>query len=89
MKRTPDPSNAFMRDPAVAIMISCLGKMEGALTFLYSNTQFLAENVHAAIIGHLEIVDTSHDAREVVVRRKWRLTGFANDCEHRSEILET
>lgn len=63
--------------------------MEGALTFLNCNTELLAKNLHAAVIGHLEVVDASHDTREIVVRRQRRLARLANHGEHGREILET
>lgn len=62
--------------------------MESPLTFLCSQGEFLAHNVERAVIRHLQVVDTSHDARQIVIRCVWRLAGFAHHGEHGRKTLE-
>ena len=62
--------------------------MESALAFLNGNPEFLAEDDHVAVVGHLEVVDASHDGREELVRSVGRLCRLADDGEHGRESLE-
>jgi hypothetical protein len=62
--------------------------MECALALHDSYPELPAENVDVAVVWHLEIVDTRHDRREVVVRRVWRLAWLAHNGEHGCKVLE-
>lgn len=46
---------------------SWLRKVESTLAFLDCNVEFLSENLNAAVVWHFEVVDTRHDAREIVI----------------------
>jgi hypothetical protein len=76
---------------AIELMIKCrdgLRKMECALALHDCYPELLAQNVNVAVIRHLEIVDTCHDRREVVIRRVRGLAGLAHDGKHGGEVLE-
>src|SRR5690349_8788908 len=62
--------------------------MESTLALLHGDTQLLTEYLPGAVIRHLEIVDASHDRREVVVGRVWWLCWLADHCKHGCETLE-
>jgi hypothetical protein len=62
--------------------------MESTLAFLDGNPEFLAEDGHAAVVRHLEVIDASHDTGKIIVRRIRGLARLADNCEHRSEVLE-
>lgn len=68
---------------------SFLGKVKSALAFLNCNIQFLAQYLHATVIGHLEIINARHDAWKVVVRSIRRLAWLADHGEHGGKTLET
>lgn len=68
---------------------SKLRKMESTLAFVDGDIQFFFENFHRTVIWHFEIVDTGHNAREVVVRGVRRLAWLADHCEHRCKAFET
>lgn len=63
IKVTPNTDNVCS-SPACVLF---LRKMEGALSFLNSNTELLTENLHTAIVGHLEIIDAGHDTWKIVI----------------------
>jgi hypothetical protein len=62
--------------------------MESALALADGHAELLAEDLDGAIVGHLQVVDTSHDGRKVVVGRKGWFAGFADNREHRRESFE-
>lgn len=62
--------------------------MESALAFADGNAEFFPQYFDAAVVWHLEIVDTGHDRRQIVVGCEWWLAGLANNCEHWCESLE-
>jgi hypothetical protein len=68
---------------------SFLGKVKSALAFLNCDIQFLAQYLHATVIGHLKIINARHDAWKVVVRSIRRLARLADHSEHGSKTLET
>lgn len=63
-------------------------QMEGTLALLDSSEELLPHHVNVAIVGKFEIVDTSHDARQIIVRRVGWLAGLAHHREHRRQALE-
>jgi hypothetical protein len=77
-----------MSIPSLATTTTHLRKMKSPLPLLKRRRKFLAQNLHRAIIRHLEVIHARHDRRQVVVRRVRRFAGFANDGEHRREVLE-
>ena len=83
MENTPNPVM-----PKRVVQPACLGKVEGALPFLNGNTELFAEDLHTAVIGHLEVIDTSHNTWKIIVRRVWRLARLADDRKHWSKVLE-
>ena len=71
-----------------SIASRCLRKMERALALFHSSVEPGAQNVDVAVVGHLEVVDASHDGREELIRSVWRLCRLADDGEHGRESLE-
>ena len=63
--------------------------MEGTLAFLDSNIELITEDIHAAVIWHLKVVDACHNTWEVVVRCVRRLTWLADHSKHGRETLES
>ena len=63
--------------------------MEGALALLDSKVQFGAQGVKIAVVGHLEVVDASHDGWEEIVRGVGSLSVLADDSEPWCEVFET
>jgi len=47
--------------------LSRLRKVETPRSFQHGHPQFLFHNLPARVIGELQVVDASHDARKVVV----------------------
>lgn len=66
-----------------------LGQVECSLSLFDGNGQSRLESIQAAVIRQLEIVDTGHDTREVIIRRVGRLAGATHYGEDGGEILET
>ena len=62
--------------------------MESALSFSNSSVKPLPHHVQVRVIGQLKVVDTCHDAGQVVVRGVRRLAGLTHDSEHGREALE-
>ena len=62
--------------------------MESALALSNSHAELLAQNVHGAVVGHLEVVDARHDRGQVVVGSVRWLARLAHDGEHGREVLE-
>ena len=62
--------------------------MESALAFSNSGVQSGTHNIEISVVGKFEVIDASHDTREVVVRGIWWLAWFANDGKHRGETLK-
>ena len=58
------------------------------MALLDSKVQFGAQGVKIAVVGHLEVVDASHDGREELVRSVGSLRRLADDGEHWCESLE-
>ena len=71
-----------------SIEISRLRKMERALALFHSSVEPGAQDVDVAVVGHLEVVDASHDGREELVRSVGSLRRLADDGEHWCESLE-
>jgi len=56
--------------------------MEGTLALLDGKHNLIPHHLQSAVVGQLEIVDTSHDAGKIVVGAIWRLSRFADDGQH-------
>ena len=67
----------------------CLREVERTLALVDSKVQFGAQGVKVTVVGHLEVVDTSHDGWEEVVRGEGSLSGLADDGKHGRERFET
>ena len=65
-----------------------LRKMERALALFHSSVEPGAQDIDVAVVGHLEVVDASHDGREELIRSVGRLCRLADDGEHGRESLE-
>lgn len=65
-----------------------LRKMERALALFHSSVEPGAQDVDVAVVGHLEVVDASHNGREELIRSVGCLCRFADDGEHGRESLE-
>lgn len=65
-----------------------LRQMECSLSLLNGDGESLPENIQTAIIGKLEVVHTSHDARKVIIRSIRRFTGPTDHSEDGSKTLE-
>jgi hypothetical protein len=63
--------------------------MERALALLHRDRHFPAQDVNAAVVGHLEVIDACHDRGEVVVGCVGRFAGLAHDGEHGCQVFET
>ena len=63
--------------------------MKCALTLADGGVKPGAHDLEIGVVRKLKVVDTSHDAREVVIRRVGWFTGFADDREHWCQRLET
>ena len=77
------------RDERRSIESQRLRKMERALALFHSSVEPGAQDIDVAVVGHLEVVDASHDGREELIRSVGRLCGLADDGEHGCESLET
>jgi hypothetical protein len=66
-----------------------LGQVESPLPLLDSNIQTVAQDFQIRVVWKLEIIDTGHDAWQIVVRRVWRLTRLADDGEHWCKALKS
>lgn len=64
-------------------------QMESPLALLDGHKQPLTQDFDAAVVGQLEIVDASHYARKIVVRRVRGFAGTADNREHWRQALET
>lgn len=84
------PIVTMLSNPVSAVMFIklCLREVESTLTLLNGHIQSLSQNLHAAVVRHLQVVDTRHDAREIVIGRIRGFTRFADHREHRGEALE-
>ena len=71
------------------IEIRRLRKVERALALLNSSVEPGAQDIDVAVIGHLEVVDASHDGREEIVRGVGSLGGLADNSEHGRKRFET
>lgn len=65
------------------------GKMEGSLTLLDCHPQLLLQHLQRTVIRHLQVVDASHDAGQIIVRRERWLRRLAHHGEHRGKSFET
>ena len=65
-----------------------LRKMERALALFHRSVEPSAQDVDVTVVGHLEVVDASHDGREELIRSVGCLCGLADDGEHGRECLE-
>jgi hypothetical protein len=66
-----------------------LRKVERALALFDGNVESGAQDVDVAVVGHLEVVDASHDGREELVGSVRCFCGLADDGEHGCERLKT
>jgi hypothetical protein len=74
----------------VAIKVEViLRKVERALALFDSNVKSGAQNVDIAVIGHLEVVDASHDGWEELVGSVRCFCRLADNSEHGRERFET
>ena len=62
--------------------------MESTLAFLDGNEQLGSHHLERAVVGHLEVIDASHDTRQVVVGAVRRLARLADDGEEWRERFE-
>jgi hypothetical protein len=62
--------------------------VKGALAVADGGKELLAQGIDIGVVGQLEVVDTRHDTRKVVVRREVTFAGLAHDCEHGFQISE-
>jgi hypothetical protein len=65
-----------------------LRKVERALALFHSSVKPGAQDVDVAVVGHLEVVNASHDGREELIRSIGRLCRLADNGEHGCERLE-
>ena len=63
-------------------------QMERTLSFFDRSSHAASHDRYVAVVGQFKIVDTCHDAGEVVVRRVRLLAGLANHSKHWSQALE-
>lgn len=63
--------------------------MERPLAFFDGREELLPQRVDIGVVGEFKIVDTCHDAGEIIVRRVWSLAWLADYREHRGQALET
>ena len=66
-----------------------LGQMKRALAFLDGRVQSCTHDVEIGVIGEFEIVDTGHDARQVVIGGKGWFAWLAYNREHWGKALES
>lgn len=62
--------------------------MKRALAFLDGRVQSSTHDVQIGVVWEFEVIDTSHDAWEVVVGRERGFAWLAHNCEHRGKTLE-
>lgn len=62
--------------------------MESPLALPYSHTKLLAQNLNSAVIRHLQVIDTRHDRRQVVIGSEGWFAGLADNRKHWRESLE-
>jgi hypothetical protein len=62
--------------------------MEGTLPFFYSNRQSFLQYLKSRVIGQFEVVDTSHNTREIVVGGIRRLTWLTHNREEWGQAFE-
>jgi hypothetical protein len=58
------------------------------LTFPHGRAQLPAEGLDVRVVGHLEVVDASHDTGEIVVGCVGRIAWPTHDCEHGGQVLK-
>ena len=79
----------MLAKPSPPIDTDILWQMESSLSFLDGSIHTTSHNVQAGVIGQFKIVNTSHNAGQIVVRCVRGFTWFANYSEHWCESLET
>lgn len=62
--------------------------MEAPNTLLHCNSQFLAHDSFRTVIGQLEVVDASHDTREIIVGFEGSLVRLADNSKSGIESTE-
>ena len=62
--------------------------MEAAHSLFHGDAQLILHHSLRAVLRELEVVDTGHDTREVVIGAKRCFVGFADDRQRRVEALE-
>jgi hypothetical protein len=87
-KRELEAKDLVASNQCRSIESQCLRKVEGALAFLHSSVEPGAQDVDVAVVGHLEVVDASHDGRKELIRSVGRLCRLADDGEHGRERFE-
>ena len=63
--------------------------METSRSFRHSHSQLLFHNLFARVIWKLQVIDASHDAWKVVIRRQRRFVRLSNNGERWIETTET
>jgi hypothetical protein len=63
--------------------------MERSLAFLDCCKKLLPHDLNGRVVWKLQVVDTRHDTRKVVVGGIRVLTGFADHSKHRCQRLES
>lgn len=59
------------------------------MAFPHGRAQLLTKNLDVRVVGHLEVVDASHDTGKIVVRRVGSFARPTHDGKHGREILES
>ena len=62
--------------------------MEGSLALVYGSEKSLAQQFQGGVVGKLNVVRTSHDGYQEIIRCVWWLAWFAHHREHGIEALE-
>lgn len=62
--------------------------MERPLALLDRCKELLPQIIHVRVVRQLEVIDTRHDAGEIVVRDVWRLARLADHREHGVQLAE-
>ena len=62
--------------------------MKSTLSFSDGGIDLCSHHLNIAVVWELEIIDTGHDGRQVVVRGVWWLAGLADNGEHGGEGFE-
>jgi len=78
----------LLPNPSHQTDINSLWQMESSLSFLNGSIHTTSHHVQVGVIGQFEIVNTCHDARQIVVRCVRRFAWLTNHSEHWCKSLE-